>query len=281
VVCFSDAFEHDRTLLMASMEGTLVRSRDAGQTWEVLQEEQGVSSLACTGKGDAMTLLAATDAGLMRSLDGGTNWEDVLVMDGVPTSALALSKTYDQDRVALAGTPSGQVLISGDGGTSWAQGALLSDEMVVALAACTWDVGTMMYVVTARQGDSGAWQLALRDGVSWEVVLTRESAEAAATLCPVDGGGLLCALGPCAMYFDGGKLIGESVLEGDAAISSLAVDGSVFLAGTRLGIYRSMNQAKSWERLTSDVSAVALCIIEREKAVAVSMGGRVWQLDLS
>ena len=282
VVCFSDAFERDLTLLMASMEGTLVRSMDAGQTWEMLRKDQeyGVSSLAGKGKGEAMVLLAATEGGLMRSRDSGTSWEGVLDTGGIPPVSLALSETYDQDNIALAGTSDGQVLLSRDGGASWEQAALLPDEMVVALTARTGDTGTMMYAVTARQSDTGAWQLALRNGTSWQVMLARESNEAAAMLCPLDGGGLLCALGARAMYLRGEELIGESVLEGEAAISSLAVDGNDFLVGTRLGIYRSMDQAQSWERLTSDLSAVALRTVER-KVYAVSMGGRLWQLDLS
>jgi len=281
VVCFSDAFEHDRTLLMASMEGTLVRSRNAGQTWEMLQEEYeyGVSSLTGTGRGEAMVVLAATETGLIRSRDSGTSWENVLDTGGVPPVTLALSETYDQDGIALTGTSDGQVLLSRDGGASWEQAALLPDEMVVALTARTGDAGTMMYAVTARQSDTGAWQLALRDGTSWQVVLARESNEAAAMLCLLDGGDLLCALGPRAMYLGDGGLIGESVLEGEAAISGLAVDGSALLAGTRLGIYCSTDQAQSWERITSDLSAVALHAVER-KVYAVSMGGRLWQLDL-
>jgi hypothetical protein len=138
-----------------------------------------------------------------------------------------------------------------------------------------------MYAVTARQSDTGSWQLALRDGTSWDVVLARKSTEAAATLCPLDGGGLLCAMGSRAMYLRDGEPVGESVLEGDAAISSFTTVEDVLLAGTRQGIHRSTDQAKSWEWLTSDLSAVALRAVERGRVYAVSMGGRLWQLDLS
>jgi photosystem II stability/assembly factor-like uncharacterized protein len=106
-VCFSDDFEHDRTVLMASMEGTLVRSEDAGRSWHLLLQDEGdelmVSTFVGAGAGTSITVLAATESMLMCSRDSGDTWEAAVSADGDPFSALALSKDCWRSDPALAG----------------------------------------------------------------------------------------------------------------------------------------------------------------------------------
>jgi photosystem II stability/assembly factor-like uncharacterized protein len=275
LVCFSETFEQDHTLLMASMEGILARSQDAGQTWRVLQEEEelSLSSLAGTGEGETMTLFTAAGASLSRSEDSGETWASILEVEDDPISAVALSKTYDQDQTIAVGTSGGQVLRSLDGGALWEQEAVLG-ETVVALAACS-----VTYAVTAQQTAEGRWQLTLHGG-GLGPVLTYEASEPVAQIIPLDDGKLLCAIGPDVLYLQDGNLVSRCELAGEAAVSCLAVAGDALLAGTRLGLYRSLDGAQTWQCLTTDVGVFSLHVVSADQLYAVSMGGELWRLDL-
>jgi photosystem II stability/assembly factor-like uncharacterized protein len=282
--CFSKAFEVDRTLFMASMEGVIVRSHDAGQTWKMMQsegEEVSFSLLAGTGAGEEMTLLAAAEADLACSRDGGASWEYVVNIGGDLIAVLSISETYGQDATMLAGTSGGQVLISRDGGTSWGRCALFEGEVVVALAFGTANGRAMNYAVTAHQADTGMWQLTLRAGESWKAILTREVDEVVSVLNLTDDGRLLCAMGRSVLSLEDDKLVRESTLEGSASVSSLAAGAGVVLAGTRTGLYRYADDAQSWKCVTDAIQIVALHLATSGEAYAVAMGGRLWKVELS
>jgi photosystem II stability/assembly factor-like uncharacterized protein len=259
------------------MEGFLVRSADAGQTWRVLQEEEefGVSMLNGTGRGDSMTLLAAAEADLLCSHDSGETWASILDVGEDLISAVALSSADAQAPTIAIGTSGGRVLRSRDGGTSWEQARPL-DESVIAVAVFAGQENPVPYVVTARQTDRGKWQLALRGKDVW----TGQADEAVAQLYAFDGNKLLCALGSQVLYLEDGQLVSSVELEGDAPVSSLAVAGDVMFAGTRLGLYRSIDGAQSWQWLTADISALSLHAVSPEQVYAVSMGGQLWRVDL-
>jgi photosystem II stability/assembly factor-like uncharacterized protein len=280
-VCFSEAFERDRTLWMASMEGVAVRSTDAGQDWTALPNEIPISMLTGAGDGAAMTLLAAVEATLLRSGDGGDSWEAVVSAGEDPISVLATSRTYAQDATMLAGTAGGQVLVSNDGGASWRQSAHFVDKMLVAVASrAQADGRTMNCAVVASQTPRGAWQLTLRAGEQWTEVLSREADELVAVLYPSADGQLFCALGRRVLCLQDGQVVGESELEGTAPVSCLAQMRDAVLAGTRAGLYRSTDDAQSWELVSGDIPVVALHAAPSGQVYAVSMGGRLWKVDL-
>lgn len=278
--CFSAAFEDDRTLVLASMEETLVRSQDGGQTWQALQGEEplSVSLLASAGSGPNLTLLIAGEADVACSLDGGESWTPVADLGDDSATALALSDTFARDRTMLVGTAAGQLLVSGDGGGSWERQASFEGESAIALAAR--DGGQVAAVVTARQMERGTWQLTLRRGPSWEAVLSRESTESVSVLALAEGERLLCAMGQRLLRLEGDMLIAEQELAEEAPVSCLAVTPAVALAGTRLGLYREVEAGGSWERINDRLPAVALHLASPAQAYAVSMGGEVWEIEL-
>jgi hypothetical protein len=61
----------------------------------------------------------------------------------------------------------------------------------------------------------------------------------------------------------------------------LAVAADVMFAGTRQGLYRSIDGAQTWQWLTADISALSLHAVSPEQVYAVSMGGQLWRVDLS
>jgi photosystem II stability/assembly factor-like uncharacterized protein len=241
-----------------------------------------LSSLKGAGAGKSMALLAAAESTVLCSRNGGDTWRGVLDVGEDAVAAVALSTTYAQDRTALAGTSGGQVYLSVDGGTSWAQAAVLDGEMVVALTARTVRGNLEIVAVTARQSPEGAWLMTLgtlQEG-AWRVLRTRAANEPVAVLDLCGEDGLLCAIGQEILYLAQGELVSEFALDGPAPVSCFAATGEVLLAGTRLGVYRSTDQGQSWASLSEDVGALAMHCPSPDQAYVVSMGGNLWLLDL-
>ena len=298
ITCFSDAFERDHTLLMASMEGQAVRSQDAGQTWTPVQDtDLSITLLTSIGKGTKMALLGASEGQVLCSQDSGETWRPVLNTGKDPISALSLcpreatvaaikdqpAKKQDDGKVMmLAGTAGGQLRLSRDSGRSWKQLTRFEDEMVVALALeMEAGTGVVAYAVTARQQETGKWQLMLRKTPSWEAILSRDADEPVSVLTPLGSKALFCGLGQQVLYIKGDQVTSESTLEGSATVSSLTATPQAALAGTRFGMYRTTDQGHSWEQIGDRIPVVALWLASPDRAYAVSMGGQLWEVDLS
>jgi photosystem II stability/assembly factor-like uncharacterized protein len=282
---FSDRFAQDRSLIMASMEGTIVRSMDGATTWEVVpsggQEGPGevwgtVSLLAGAGEGTSMALLAAAEAELAYSEDAGTSWSMLTGIVQEPISALAFSSSFKKDRTMLVGTAGGQVLVSRDAGASWQERVAFEGEMVVALAL----LGEVLYVVTARQTETGTWQLALQSSTAWQVLFTCEANQPAALFDLSAAPYVYCAMEQHVVCVSSAGQVVESELEGVEQISSLAAAADTVLAGSRKGLYASQDGAQSWECVSSDIPIVALHSASPDKAYAVSMGGGLWEISM-
>jgi photosystem II stability/assembly factor-like uncharacterized protein len=227
-----------------------------------------------------MTVLAAQETSLLLSQDGGEQWIGLFdTMESI--SAIALSETYKQDTTMLVGTSGGQVLISNDRGKSWEATALFDGEAVLALAVCTTGDQCFSYAVTALQTETGAWELALRGGMDWQTVATRQSDEPVAVIAFKGGDRLFCTLGRHTLYVKGNQLLSEGELEVSGPVSCLAPMEEGLLAGTRFGLCRSIDDGSSWKVLTTDISAVALYAASANRAYAVSMGGMLWQIDFA
>jgi photosystem II stability/assembly factor-like uncharacterized protein len=290
VVAFSEGFARDRSLLMASMEGTIVRSEDGAMTWMVVPQGESpgdiwgtVSLLVSAGKGAAMTVLAASETNLAVSQDAGGTWRMLPDVAQESIGALAFSQTFAQDGTMLVGTAGGLVWVSQNDGTSWEPRAVFEGESVVSLAARENEV----YVVTARSSEEGVWQLTLRRGDlfsrgdgPWRAILSREADQPAAVLSLSAALRLYCAMGERILCVSAGEVIAESELDGVEQLSSLAVASDLVLAGSRTGLYCSTDGAHTWECVSSEIRVVALHAGSPEHAYAVSMGGGLWQIDL-
>jgi photosystem II stability/assembly factor-like uncharacterized protein len=287
LVVFSDDFEQDRSLLMASMEGTIVRSTDGGATWDVVpakvEASPGdlwgtVSLLAGKGSGTFMTLLAAAEAELALSRDSGASWTVLTGIFDQPLSALAISSASESDETLMVGTAGGQVLLSSDGGHSWEPRGLFEGESVIAIAASN----QYLYAVTAQQTDAGTWRLTLRQNGwvegSWRELFSREAGQPAAVLTASDGQDVYCAMEQRVMCVSGTELRTESELQDSEQISSLAILPEGILAGSRTGLYHSVDGGQAWEHVSSDISVVALHAVSSGQVYAVSMGGGLWKV---
>ena len=286
VACLSEAFERDRTVVMASMEATGARSVNGGQTWQPLQigeDELPVSLLAGAGRGADMALLAAGEGNLFASHDGGRNWARVGSVGEDMVSAVAVGAPLKAGRLHLlvAGTMGGQLLFSPDGGASWAQRASFTGSMVAAVAVQAGEQGEQLYVAVGRQMEGGDWRLTLYSGDGWNALVSREVREPIAVLDLQQDGELYCALGRHVLCLQEDQVVAEGEMEDALPVSSLRVHGEMLLAGTRSGLYRSGDKGASWEPIAPEVQAVALRFASPAKAYAASMGGRLWEIDLA
>lgn len=113
----------DSTLLVAGSYDGILRSTDAGKTWQGVDTFSGTA--AADGKVHDMafsrvqqdTIYVATDNGLFKSLDDGSSWERNPAVE-LDTAIYKLSLHTTDSKTILLQTSKG-VLISRDGGIVW------------------------------------------------------------------------------------------------------------------------------------------------------------------
>ena len=112
------AFSSDgKTALAAGEAGTLLKSADAGQSWQVVasNSEGYLNSVAFSP--DGKSALAAGRAGtLLKSADAGQSWQAVASNSKEDLTSIALSP---DGKAALAAGRAGTLLKSADAGQSW------------------------------------------------------------------------------------------------------------------------------------------------------------------
>lgn len=153
----SPSFADDRLVLAGTEGDGLLRSDDAGTTWEVVPAMAGrsVTALAfSTGYPARRTIAAATDQGVTVSLDGGQTWR---AGDRGPGPVLGLTFVRSGDGEALlAGLARSGVARSDDEGATWT----LANEGLSARVV----LGLVPSPAFAR--DQTLFIAGLRDGVS-------------------------------------------------------------------------------------------------------------------
>jgi hypothetical protein len=178
----------------------------------------------------------------------------------------------------LAGTASGQVLASVDGGVHWQERAQMGRAMVVALASAGTPQAPSIYVVTAQPLESGLWQLSLKRGASGGTLYTCEVAQPVAQISLEANGQLGCAMNERVVCLHGGQVQAEGQPFECEPITGLVTVGDHVWAGSRAGLSRSMDGGATWERVSSELSVVALHAESPERVYAVTMGGRLWEI---
>ncbi len=270
LACFSPNFAQDRTLWLVSMEGVVVRSADAGKTWDevMIDRVDEITSLAGVPVDDSLALVVLSGPMLLRSTDGGVSWQKVIEIEGLFAN---LSVT---DGAVLAGSMDGRVWISRDGGASWMEAARF-DGMAVTMAATE-----PLCAVTAAQTEDGTWRLSLRRMGEGKAIFNNEVGQPVAHLLPLDDGRLFCVLGGRMILLEGEKVVSESALEDETPVSSVAKVGDRLLVGARSGLFASDDGGRSWTCLAADLPAVALHPVSPTKVYAVTVGGRIWEVCL-
>lgn len=118
----------DGTLYLAGESGTLLRSADDGETWEILDADYAGSFFGIVPLRDDGLLAYGLQGRLRRSADRGDTWDEIAAP--APTSIFAGHRR--RDGVVLLGGASGNVFVSRDDGrtfTLWhpADSAALSE----------------------------------------------------------------------------------------------------------------------------------------------------------
>ena len=103
------------TLLVAGEAGTLLRSRDDGQTWERPESPYVGSFFGTVAAADGSLLVFGLKGNVFRSTDEGANWSTVATGD---QRTLLGGMTRPDGTIVLVGS-AGAVLISDDNGSSF------------------------------------------------------------------------------------------------------------------------------------------------------------------
>lgn len=123
IIAVSPNFAGDRTLYLATNQGTIYRSTDAGGSFSVLHnlDSRLTAFVISPNFASDRTLYASGSEGVFKSVDGGESWRE---MTGGADSTqrrwleLAISPNYQVDRTLISGTNRG-LFKTADGGQSW------------------------------------------------------------------------------------------------------------------------------------------------------------------
>ena len=140
-MAISPAFLRDGTLYVTSSEG-LLRSRDRGSTWELMDErlnsQQVLALLVSPDYESDRTIFANTGSlGIFRSVDEGASW--VTATSGLSITkaeGLAISPDYGRDGTLFAGTVDGGLFLTTNGGDSWSE--LASTDLIEGPSIFRW-----------------------------------------------------------------------------------------------------------------------------------------------
>lgn len=114
-------------VLYAVQQSLVLRSFDAGKTWQWLSEDPLPGRRVFPSKlvlspsfaQDFTMFMGSRGDGVLRSTDGGRTWVLVLATPDAFISALAVSPDFGADRTVFAAVTTGEIMRSTDGGGSW------------------------------------------------------------------------------------------------------------------------------------------------------------------
>lgn len=118
---FSPNFATDQTLFISSYLSGIYKSTNNGQSWQLLYEREGVTSIAPAPNYPTDTRIYNTHItdGIMLSSDGGSSWIPVTEPDNLGNYKIILSPNFSSDNTLYAIGDS--VWRSADGGTTWVE----------------------------------------------------------------------------------------------------------------------------------------------------------------
>jgi len=197
-----------RTLYAGSLEAGAFKSIDGGSTWSRLDLPiRNVQSIAIASS-DPSIVYAGTNAGVFKSTDGGRTWAGMNA--GLNAWRIGALAVEPGSGIVHVGTNSGNVFQSSDGGSSWTRtfsDHTVSDVTSILVTRQTTAQSTsQLYVATAGGG-----------------IFT--SRDRATTWSPINSG--LSDLEVFALIVD-------------------PVDSCVLYAGTKSGVFKSLNCGQNW-----------------------------------
>lgn len=245
-LAISPDFATDKLVFAGTETDGLLRSDNAGATWDEVESLSGRSVSAIVFSPDGGSIAAATNEGVALSTDGGETWRTTGAELGFVLS-LAFAPDAAGETI-VAGLVRRGIARSTDGGATWA----LADEGLNAIPTLA------LAVSPAFEADQTLFAAGLDDGIT----VSR------------DGGATWSAAMPER---------GESSAYGLALSPRYADDRTIFAAlGT--GLYRSRDGAESWAQIGADSLPEAIGAIVTGPAIAeqptlilaVTLGGKLF-----
>ncbi|MBI2837859.1 MAG: hypothetical protein HYX75_06070 [Acidobacteria bacterium] len=252
----------------SSCDAALLRSTDAGVTWEILQYEDGVDGpIAIHPRNGSILYRADNYSGrVYRSVDGGVTWS---VLAGLPREGLSITIDKSAQPIVLVGTASG-IYRSTDGGASWiaANTGLPGDgssTMATMLSASGTEAG-IVYAATDRglyrTIDGGAQWTRVSASFDTQTVthISVDSRDSDVVWASSSGGKVY-------VTYDGGRAWRAHSIEGAAftglldptlsdvpyLITDIAAGsgdrGTAYALVRELGIFRTTDGGESWDLL--------------------------------
>ncbi|MFN8452846.1 MAG: hypothetical protein U0521_30600, partial [Anaerolineae bacterium] len=180
-------------------------SGDGGRCWANAGDFDSILLTAAVADDDCHTRLAGTASGLFRADDASPDWE--LVAPPPDVTALRFSRAFVEDRRVWAGTWSGDIFASEDGGRTWqplqpppgrapivALGVFHDSPASEPLVAVTFSPRAEILTVWRRSG--GKWQIWLESPSSAPVGHVVD--------LPADSGELIVCLGDHGWHWKSG-----------------------------------------------------------------------------
>ena len=141
-IALAPGYARENLLFVGTETDGCLRSPDAGVTWTSSNPgllDLTVLAIALSPEFETdQTGFVATATGLYRTRNGGKAWRAVdLTLDEIEEPAvqcLAVSPSFAEDGLALAGTEANGLLISTDGGVTWELAEALAERGVTAIA---------------------------------------------------------------------------------------------------------------------------------------------------
>lgn len=165
------------TVLAGTAGSGILQSIDAGRTWTVIDQKQGLTNLNVRAIAHHPTqgLYAATQGGVFHSTDGGETWQETIATTQIsrasqphPSNLTALTLNPDSGYL-FAGTTTDGIFRSSDGGQHWvAVNRHLTTLNITALVSYSRSgTGTLTSRDTQVTGDQTQFstQLAVKDAL--------------------------------------------------------------------------------------------------------------------
>jgi hypothetical protein len=236
-------------LVVGVRGGYLYTSSDRGSTW---QERTGAGTgewnyIAASGDGQAVAA-AASSGYLYTSIDGGGSWTAHASLGTATWYGVARSS--NGARLAAARSTSPYVLISTDGGSSWAERT--TPTLFYGLTGSA-DGSTLV----ARGSNSYLYR-STDMGASWTQLTAAGSRNFASPACSADGSMIAACVSNGYIYtsFDGGATWAERTLAGSKYWGGIAssADGMILVAKVSSTykdyFYVSVDQGATWKTRT-------------------------------
>ena len=153
--------------------GSFLKTIDGGATWRQITTIPGpVQSLAIDPRAGSTVFAGTPRGGILRSTDAGSSWQRVAVAHGVPAAKSHLGFPYAVLAIAIdplnannvyAGSRTGGILKSTDGGTTWSAASTGLTNLYISALAIDPRNPQVLLVSTAggvfRSSNSGeTWQ---------------------------------------------------------------------------------------------------------------------------